>query len=115
MKNDYAFDYVCFEESVDDFAFLEVAGITARRRYYADRSVRAPIYRTRSDLPVNNRVEDLDQIAIEPRHHYLRLRVGKPRVVFDHLRPAICEHQPCVEHTAEWIAFSEHACERRLD
>ena len=50
---------------------------------------------------VDDGLEDVEQVGLEPHQHDLGFRVAEPDVELEDLRPLVGEHQPGVEDAAK--------------
>ncbi len=105
----------CGIEAADLGAAQRLVGIALRRHNDAERRLIVP---TQIDLvqdAVARREQHRDDIALQPHHQRLTLRVAKADVVFEQFRPVLGQHQPGIEYALERAPVARHRRDCRPD
>ena len=95
-------------QPLDGIALLVGNGIAAGSQHHADRRV---VLKLQIDLvkrPVNAGFKDLHNVVLHPGQHHLGLRIAKPRVVLQHLRALLCQHQSEEDDAFKGTALRRH-------
>src|SRR5512146_2831276 len=85
-------------ETVYDVALLIGTRITFRRHDNRQRGIVPPTHVDFLQHSVTCRDEGGEQIALEPDHQNLTLRIAEAAIVFDELRAILREHQAEIHH-----------------
>src|SRR5262249_52080364 len=93
VKNYDSLDRVCFVQSRDTLSFLKVSWIAPRRGDHANRGVRTPIDRLRTDLTAGDGFANLNQITVKPDKHGLSFGITETCIELNYLWPIVGEHQ----------------------
>jgi hypothetical protein len=59
-------------------------------------------------------LQQIQQVAVQPHHQRLRLRIAEPRVELQHLRSRGRQHDPTKQHPTERRSFRPHSIHRPL-
>ena len=87
----------------DRLARLVLARDSRRGHHHAHRRPRVPLQPpSNSSQPfVDHRLEQVQQVGLQPHQQRLGLRVAEPAVELQHPRPLVGHHQPGVQHAPE--------------
>src|SRR6266511_3622716 len=93
-----------------------VVRVVARSDHDAEACARVPAQVGMSGEPAfGRRQSKRDEVALQARQHHLGLRVPEPGVELERPETAGGEHEPRVEHAAEWIARGGELLDRGPD
>src|SRR5579872_4281214 len=102
-------------EALDDRAAFVSARITFGGHHHGECRLRIPAQIKRFELAVAARQQCGHQVRHQPQHQYLALGIAEADVVFDQLRPFVCDHQPSIQYALVGCAHRLHRPQGRHD
>src|SRR3984957_5929157 len=103
-------------EAADRIAFAVGVGVTAGGHDHADGRARIPARFGSIQRPVQRRLAEVDEIALQTHQNRLRLGIAETAVVFEHIGRAIGgDHQTGVQKPKIGIAVGAQSLQRRFD
>ena len=95
-------------------ALLVVLRISGRRQNDTDSRIIREAKINLIQPSVNARLKDIDNIILHSRQHNLRFRIPESRVIFQHLRAILGQHQPAEENSRKRPSLRLHRVHGRL-
>src|SRR4051812_48578840 len=114
MKDLYAGNDISLVDSRDPLTDFDCARISTRRHHNADRSITRPAEVAAAHSALDRCFHGIEQVAFHAHQDWLRLRIAKAAIEFQHHGAASRHHDSAVKNALVFGAFGFHSVHHRL-